>query len=486
MSYRARVLSRRELGLGLAPLAFIGVWLAPLGLEGPAHRLAALFAAVVVLWVSEALPIAATALMIGPGLVILDIADKRAAFAPYADPLLFLFVGGFFIAKAMTRHGLDRRIAVGLIRSPLVAGRPKRVRMAFLGTGLLLSMWISNTATTAILVPILIGSYTATKELSAGEPVLDEGGRGGLLSVAYACSIGGLGTLVGSPPNLIAARFLDEHLEGGFGFLDWMKIGLPTAVLIVVAIYLYSLRVAPPGASQVKVEADRRPWSKGEKVTALAFLLAVSGWMVPPLLKAAGFELGAQLARLLPGGVVAVAAASVLFLFHAEDERSVLPWRDHEGPDAAGIDWGIIMLFGGGIALGQQMLETGLAAEISGFVLSATGIEGLWPLVILVTVFTVFFTEIASNTASANMLVPLVLEMASELEVPMAPPTLAVGLAASCAFMLPIATGPNAIVFGTGHVPLPTMMRTGLVLNVVSALLIVGILAVLSPVFGWS
>ena len=486
-----RLPSRRELGLALAPLAFAAVWLAPLGLEGPAHRLAALFAAIVVLWVTEALPIAATALMIGPGLVILDITDKVSAFAPYADPLLFLFVGGFFIARAMTRHGLDRRIAEGIIRSRWVRGRPLRVRLALLGTGLLLSMWISNTATTAILVPILLGAYVGQREdgVAPADEELAPGARAGLLAVAYACSIGGLGTLVGSPPNLIAARFLSERVEGGFGFLDWMKVGLPTAILIVGAIYLVSLRGGAPGAAVVAAGSRARartPWSKGEKVTALAFALAVLGWMVPPLLKAAGFTLGATLARLLPGGVVAVAAASVLFLFHDDEGRTVLPWRDLDRPDAAGIDWGIIMLFGGGIALGKQMLDTGLAAEISQSVLGATCIETLWPLVILVTVFTIFFTEIASNTAAANMLVPLVLEMASELQVPVAPPTLAVGLAASAAFMLPIATGPNAIVFGTGQIPLPMMMRTGLVLNFVSAVIIVGVLALLSPLLGWS
>lgn len=467
--------------MALAPAALLVLWLAPLPLEPEAHRLAAIFAAVVIAWVTEALPIPVTALLIAPAMVLAGVTDAKTAFAPYADPLLFLFVGGFFIAKAMTRHGLDRRIAKALVSVPGVAGRPRRVRLAFMVAGLLLSMWISNTATTAILLPILIGTF-GSKSDAKGE-------AGGILAVAYACSIGGLGTLVGSPPNLITARFLDSLPGVEFGFVEWMMLGLPSALVMMLFAYGLSLVQAPlpatdaHGTTESKgddLPVSRRPWNRGEYFTALAFALAVLGWIVPGVWKATGSELGRAVASALPGGAVALLAASVLFAGRDEKGERVLPWQE-----AAHIDWGIIMLFGGGISLGTQMFDTGLAAALSRGFVAATGIEGLWTLTALVTVFTIFFTEVCSNTASANMLVPLVVAVANELEVSPLPPALAVGLAASCAFMLPIATGPNAIAFGTGRIPLPTMMRSGWWLNVACAFGVFLLLRLLLPLYGW-
>ncbi|MEO0322806.1 MAG: DASS family sodium-coupled anion symporter [Myxococcota bacterium] len=459
---------RRRAGLVMAPLAFVSLHVAPLGLAPEAQAMAALFSAVVIAWVTEVIPIAATALLVGPGLVASGICDARTAFASYADPLLFLFVGGFFIARAMMRHGLDRRLALAFAGAGWVRGQPRAIRFAFLLAGVVLSMWVSNTATTAILAPILLGTFAG--------PSTDEERQGGLLTLAYGCSVGGLGTLVGSPPNLITARFLGEARGTDFGFIEWMKVGLPAALLMALLVYFVSLRLLPPGEGARDVERETRPWSRGERVTALAFALAVVGWMAPGLLKSAGFEAGRALSAALPGGAVALLASLPLFLFDDDDRRPVLPWDD-----AARIDWGIIMLFGGGIALGTQMFATGLAAVLAQGFVAATGVEGMWTLTVLVTVFTIFFTEVCSNTASANMLVPLVLAICVELDVDPTAPALGVGLAASCAFMLPIATGPNAIVFGTGLVPLPTMMRKGAVLNLLGALLIVALLRVVVP-----
>lgn len=458
-----------RLGRLLAPAVFAAIWWAPLDLETPAHRLAAIFGAVIVLWITEALPIAVTALLVAPAMIVTGVCDARTAFAPYADPLLFLFVGGFFIARAMARHGLDRRIAAAIVGAPWVGARPRRIRLAFMLAGVLLSMWISNTATTAILLPILVGTFS--------ERTPPEAAEGNVLAMAYACSVGGLGTLVGSPPNLITARLLSETgVE--FGFVRWMTFGLPAALLLTAVTYLVLGHLAPTPAGETPVEvevAERGPWSRGERVTALAFALAVVGWMVPGLLKAAGLELGATLAAALPGGAVALLAASVLFALTDEEGERVLPWSD-----ATQIDWGIIMLFGGGISLGSQMVETGLAEAIGRGFIAATGIESLFALTVTVTVFTIFFTEACSNTASANMIVPLVLGVAVQLGVDPVPPALAVGLAASCAFMLPIATGPNAIAYGSGLVRPRTMMRVGFALNLVCAAVIVGLVTLLA------
>jgi len=468
--------SRTLAGAILAPTLFLLLWFAPLGLQAPAHRLAAIFAAVIVMWVTEVVPISVTALLIAPAMVVTGVTDAKSAFAPYADPLLFLFVGGFMIARSMTRHGLDRRLALSMVSMPGVRGAPARVRLAFMATGLVLSMWISNTATTAILLPILIGLL----DRAQGPTHDDASGTGGILAVAYGSSIGGLGTPVGSPPNLIAMGFLrDAGYE--LSFFDWVKIGLPTAVLMLLATFLLFQRRFPPVASGVDHEPIAPAWSRGEKVTLLSFGLAVLGWMLPGILKALSVPGAGEISKALPGGAVAILAASVLFFFRDPQRRSrVLPWSD-----AARIDWGIIMLFGGGISMGRQMFDTGLAEALSKLFVETTGVSELWTFTALVAVFTIFFTETCSNTATSNMLSPLVIAVASELGVSPFPPVLAVGLAASCAFMLPIATGPNAIAYGTGRVEQSTMIRTGFWLNLVAVVVILILLRLLCPLYGW-
>jgi sodium-dependent dicarboxylate transporter 2/3/5 len=459
-----------------APALAVAIALAPLDLPENAHRLAAIFVAVILLWVTEAIPIAVTALLIAPLMVVAGITDAETAFAPYADPLLFLFVGGFMIANSMTRHGLDRRIALGLLSVPFIAGVPSRVRAAFMVVAVLISMWISNTATAAILVPIFIG-LTDEQE----DPAAKRSATGGLLAIAYAASIGGLGTPVGSPPNLIAMRFL-ERAGHRLSFFDWVKLGLPTALLLTFAVYLLFQRRSPAtlgGAVLAKGEAP--PWSRGELVTAVAFAAAVVGWMAPGVMEALGLPEARTVNALLPGGAVAMFAASILYVVpDAGAKERVLPWRE-----GVKIDWGIIMLFGGGISLGTQLFDTGLAEAISRGFVAVTGVDDLWTLTAFVTVFTIFFTETCSNTATANMLAPLVIAVATELEVSPLPPVLAVGLAASCAFMLPIATGPNAVIYGTGRVPQIEMIKAGFWLNVVATILILILLRLLCPLYGW-
>ena len=507
----AALRTRRGLGLLLAPLAFVVLWWAPIAvLTSQAHRLAAIFGAVVILWTTEALPIAATALLIAPAMVAAGVCGAEVAFAPYADPLLFLFVGGFFIAAAMARHGLDRRIAASLLAIRGVGKSALRVRLAFMAVGALLSMWISNTATTAILAPILIGTFfgmgstgfsgSTTSTDSSAAPSSEAPRRtGSLLAVAYACSIGGMGTLVGSPPNGITARLL-EAAGHDFGFVQWMMVGVPTALVCLTLVFFLTAKLAPaialtrpidtlPAEPTIRTDASdavapgsshASAWTRGERVVAAAFGLAVVGWMVPGILETAGVPGGAELSDALPGGVVALFASAVLFVFQDQKGELVLPWRD-----AGRIDWGIIMLFGGGLSLGQQMLDTGLADAVARAFVTSTGVTHVWALTALVAVATLYFTEVCSNTASANILVPIVIAIAQEAGVSPLAPALAVGLAASCAFMLPIATGPNAIVYGTGQVTLPEMMRLGFWLNLVCALAIVLLLWLLLPLYGW-
>ena len=461
-----------------APLVFVALWLAPLPLETSAHRLAAIFAAVVLLWVTEVVPIAATALLIAPLLVVCDVAAPKDAFKHYADPLLYLFVGGFMIAEAMRKHGLDRRIAKSIVGSRWVRGVPRRGRVALLVAGVLISMWISNTAATAMLLPICLGMVGPARPE-------DRGAAGTLLVVAHSSSIGGLGTLVGSPPNLITVRLL---AEGGvtLGFLEWMAVGLPAALLLLGALFLiveWLLPAPPPDAEHPDAASlfddVPRAWTRGELVTAVAFGLAVIGWTVPGIASLFVAE-AAPLKRLLDPGVVAVLAASVLFF--APDGRGarVLRWSE-----AVRIDWGIILLFGGGIALGTQLVDTGLAAVMSEAFVASTGVADVWTLTAVAIVATIALSELCSNTATATMLVPLVIAVTAELGVSPIAPVLAVGLAASVGFMLPIATGPNALVYGTGRVSQMQMMRVGLALDVAGGVIVFAIVRVLCPLLGW-
>jgi sodium-dependent dicarboxylate transporter 2/3/5 len=405
-------------------------------------------------------------------MVVVGVTDSKTAFAPYADPLIFLFIGGFFIARAMTRHGLDRRLAQSLMQFPLVRGSPVRIRIAFMISAVMLSMWISNTATAAILIPILLGTL----------PDAHEGNSGSVLAVAYASSVGGMGTLIGSPPSYITVRFLQEQAGIEIDFLQWMGIGIPAALSLALVVGFVLQWLAPPPPVET-VEVRVTPaWSRGEIVTAICFGLAVAGWTIPGIMRAVDAPNAEAVATALPIGAVAILAATPLFLILDQDKTTpVLPWND-----AVRIDWGLILLFGGGLSLGAQMFDTGLASAMSHWFLSITGIDSLWGLTAAMIFFTVFFTEACSNTASSNMIVPLAIAAALELGVSPLLPALAVGLAASCAFMLPIATGPNAVAYGQGLIDLRQMMRIGFVLNIVAALTLLAVLRFLSIAYGWA
>ncbi len=453
-----------------APAAFLALWFAPLPLPVSAHRLAAIAGAVLIAWVTEVVPLPVTALALAPLLVMTGVSPAKKAFASFADPILFLFVGSFFVARAMQRHGLDRRLAEGIASMPLVAGRPARLRAAVGLSAMAVSMWMSNTGTTAILIPVLLGMIAGARGSFAG---------GSVLMLAHASTTGGLATLVGTPPNAIAARIL-AGAGIKLGFLDWMKVGLPAALLLTASTYALIAWQLPAGEHRLAVvQRERRPWSRAELITALSFGLAIVGWVLPEVLSLLGAEW--ELATRLEPGAVAIAASSILFMVPAKrgGER-VLTWSD-----AVKIEWGLILLFGGGIALGEAMFETGLAKSLGESFLAATHVGGLWSLTAAALVLAIVLTEICSNTAAANMLLPLVIGAAQQLQVSPIPPALAVGLGASCGFALPVATGSNAIAYGTGLVSPSAMIRVGLWLDVIGGVVIFAVLRVMCPLLGW-
>ncbi|MBC7173888.1 MAG: anion permease, partial [Polyangiaceae bacterium] len=361
------MLDRRTVGAALAPLAFIGLLAAPLQLEPRAHRLVAIFAAVMIAWVCEVVPIAVTALAIGPLLVVMDVTDAATAFRYYGDPLLFLFIGGFMLAEAMRRHGLDRRFAHAVVSLPFVRGSAWRTQVAIVCAAALMSMWISNTATCAIFVPLLLGTSGLAKlpkEGASRDPA-----TGPLLALAYVCSTGGLGTPLGSPPNLITIRLL-ESAGVQLGFVEWLAIGVPSAIVLSIVAAVITMRNGrgdEPVDGEQLVEPSAR-WSRGERVTAVCFAAAVIGWALPAVVEATGASIAGALNRSMHVGAVAILACIPLFVLRDPSRRdtatgempSMLPWSS-----AVKIDWGVILLFGGGISLGTQLEETGLAGAIA-------------------------------------------------------------------------------------------------------------------------
>ncbi|MGE0454148.1 MAG: DASS family sodium-coupled anion symporter [Vicinamibacteria bacterium] len=474
--------ARRKVGIWLGPLVGLGLLLAPTGLEAPAHRLLAVTGLVMTWWVSEAIPLAVTALLAPTLAVLLGVAPARSAFAAFGDPVIFLFLGSFLIAEALSVHGLDRRIALAILSRESVARSPLRMRLAVGFVTAALSMWISNTATTAMMLPIVLGLLRAFEAAGSKEPP-----RGMLLILTVSASLGGLATPVGTPPNLIGLGFLERVAGRSIDFLSFMAMGVPLALALMGVLFVVVLKLVPPARATdlrayVRQERAALPeWGEGQSACATAFGLAVFLWLLPGLTTLLGASAPSPLlalAGVLDESVVALLAAAVLFVWPVGQGRA-LNWGH-----AANIDWGTLMLFGGGLSLGKLMFDTGLAKTLGQAALRATGVESLWGLTALVLLATIVLTETTSNAATVNMLAPLVLSLAQELGVAQTPPLLAVCFGASMAFMFPMGTPPNAIVYGTGLVPLTSMMKVGLIVDALSYFVILAMLWLLCPLLG--
>jgi len=471
---------RRTAGLFLGPAVFLLVLVLPSDLPVEAHRLAAVFALVVVFWVSEAIPLAATALL-GPALaVVLGVAPAKSAFASFGHPIIFLFMGSFLISGAMIAHGLDRRIALFVLSRAWVGNSPTRILLAFGAIAAFLSMWMSNTATTAMMLPIGLGVLRTLSDRGPATRVGDWPYATGLmLMIAFSCNVGGIATPVGSPPNLIAIGLIEEILGKSISFFEWMSFGLPIAVALFGFLYfllrwMFAARLASIEGA-VEVIRDERaalgPWSNGERVALGSFLVAVTLWTLPGLASVAlgsASPVAQGLKAVLPEGVSAILAASLLFMVPVDwkARRFALDWKQ-----ATRIDWGTILLFGGGLSLGGMAFKSGLAAALG------SGIEGFsvgLPLA-LIALLALFagdlMTEVMSNTATANLLIPIFLALAASTGEPSILPALAATLGCSLAFCFPVATPPNAIVYGSGHIRLPQMIRAGIVLDLGCGLL---------------
>lgn len=402
-----------------------------------------------ILWLTEAIHITATAILVPMLAIFIGIPeyDTKKALTSFADPIIFVFFGGFALAAAMHVQKLDRKIAFGLVS--LAGGHLGRAIVMIFAVTAFLSMWISNTATAAMMLPLAIGLLShvdASKDRNTFIFVL--------LGIAYSASIGGIGALVGSPPNGIAAK------ELGLDFMGWMKFGLPVMLVsLPVLLGTMYLILRPNLSHKVNLVHEDIPWTLPRVLTIVVFAVTAISWIF-------GKQLGEMFGFKSPDTVIALfAAVAVLML-------GLVSWKQVSD----NTDWGVLMLFGGGIALSGIMRDTGasavLAEQISGGLAGASAII----VILVVAAFIIFLTEFTSNTASAALLVPLFAPIGTALGLPPEILVMVIGIGASCAFMMPVATPPNAIVMGTGHIKQGDMMKVGFFLNL-AAVAIVTIMA---------
>jgi sodium-dependent dicarboxylate transporter 2/3/5 len=476
---------RPTVGLFAGPAILATLLLFPIsGLDPPAARLAAVIAWVVIWWITEPVPLPLTAVL-GPAVaVVCGVQSAKAMFAAFGNPIIFLFLGSFLIAEAMTTHGLDRRIALALLGSRFVGASASRILTGFALLGAALSMWLSNTATTAMLYPIALGVLVALTQIADQADSASTGRAsysvGLLLACAYGSSIGGVGTPVGTPPNLIVIGQLEKLAGVRVSFFDWMLVAAPAAAVMIVLTAIYLNRRFPAPMSDdrrtaeyiVRERAKLGTLTRAQINVIVAFMTAVALWVLPGLLDVAlgrDSPVSRWCSTALHESVVAVLAAGLLFVLPVDwtRRRFTLTWTD-----AVRIDWGTLLLFGGGLALGGAMFETGLADAIGRALISATGARSTLALTLLFTVFSIYFTEITSNTAAATMLAPLAIAAACSAGADPVAPAIGCALGCSMAFMLPVATPPNAIVYGSGRVGIADMIRTGFWLNLIAAIVI--------------
>ncbi len=476
--------ARLERGLKTAGL-FAGPALAlvvflwnPGGHPPEARRLLAILALTIAWWITEAIPLPATALVASALAIAAGVAPARQVLAPYADPVIFLFLGSFLLAEAVGRYGLDVRIASWILGLPVFA-RTAPGRMAAFGTAsAAISTVLSNTATAALMTPIALG---ALGEKGEGRPRRADSGL--LLMIAYGASIGGMATLIGTPPNLLVAGFLERLAGVRVTFTGWLAFGLPIATtLLVVSLALTRFTLGrglsqalgpemarPPAGGSEDEARERRA---GARWTVLAFSLALALWLAPSLAQGVlGREhpVTATLGKHFPEAGVALLCATLLFLAPVSwrKRRFALSWADGQR-----VNWGVLMLFGGGLSLGTLGEATGIAKWAGEGVVSSGLATSPESFMLLAIVAAITVSEFASNTASATLLVPIVIAAAREAGFDPVPPALAAGLASTCGFVFPVSTPPNAIVFGTGRVPLTRMIRAGLLLDVACVLVV--------------
>jgi solute carrier family 13 (sodium-dependent dicarboxylate transporter), member 2/3/5 len=497
---------RRTVGLFLGPVAFAIVLLAPFDLEPNQHRLAAILALVVVWWVTEAIPIPVTALL-GVALVALleatptppeGDAATDVVFSAFADDTVFLFIGSFILAEAMVVHGLHRRLAYRVLAMKAVGGSTYRIILAFGLIGAVTSPVMSNTAAAAMMLPIALGVVGVVGGMVArqleGEHDVEKlrFGAALMLVITYGITVGGLLLPIGSPPNLIGRDLLESETGEPITFVEWFGMALPIVIIMFVAVIVIVMLMNRPevkhadGVEEHVAEerAKLGPLSRGEKNTLLVLAFALVGWFLPGLVGlVAGDDSDAyvQVGEAANEGIVALVAAGLLFLLPVDwkQRKFTLNWNQ-----ATRIDWGTILLFGGGIVLGAMLSETGLAERIGTSISDGLGVSDVFGITVVIVIIAVLISETTSNTASAAIVVPIAISIAAAANVNPTIPALAAIFAANYGFMLPVSTPPNAIVYSSGLLPITRMLKAGVVFDIIGAVLCIAGVTVMANVVG--
>ncbi len=469
---------RLRIGLVLGPLLFCLLLFIPIGsLTPPAHRLLAVMGLVITLWITEAAPLAVTALL-GPALcVFLGIGGMKDVFRGFADPIIFLFLGGFLLAEAMLHHGLNRRVAYSILNRKWINRSPARLIAGFGLATALISLWVSNTATAAMMFPIALAVLKETDTSPRFGAFL-------MLMIAFSASIGGFGTPIGTPPNLIGLGIIRSRLDVQITFFQWMAFGLPIVLLLMVmliGVFGWNCSERSNSSSSRHSTGTLGPLTPGERNVLIAFMLTVFMWITPgaiALTNGTEDPVFKWFNAHLPESTAALFGALLLFFLpvNLREARFTLSWRE-----ARNVDWGVILLFGGGLALGELMFSTGLAKWFGEGLAQLFGATSLLGLVMLFAILGVVMSNTTSNTASAAMTVPVAIAVAESAGVPALQPALAACLGSSLGNMLPVSTPPNALVYGSGFVPLLQMVRFGLILDLLGIVTVVAVVMWLVP-----
>lgn len=465
------------IGLILGPLLFILTlfFFSPEGLSSEGLAILASTIWIAIWWMTEAIPIPATSLL---PIVLFPMAgglDIDATTSAYGSDTIFLFMGGFVIALAMEKWNLHKRIALTIIS--LIGTNTDRIILGFMVATGFLSMWISNTATAMMMVPIGLAIIYQISDALKDKPEIDTSkenfafGKALMLGIAYSASIGGIATIIGTPPNTLLAAAIKDLYGFELSFAKWMLFGVPLAWIFIIIVWFYLVKIAfplkikkiPGGKSVIQSEKKKLgSASYEEKAVFVVFILAAFAWITRT------FILNEFVNPNIKDATIAIMAALVLFIIPSKNVKGghLIDWET-----AVKLPWGILLLFGGGLSIAAGFTESGLSNWIGS---QLSGLEGMNILVVIAVVaaLVIFLTEITSNTATASMMFPIMASLAIALGIHPFAVMVAAAVAASCAFMLPVATPPNAVVFGSGYLRIPDMAKAGFALNIIGVILV--------------
>ena len=481
---------RKMTGAVLGPLCAIILWLMPIdGLSEQAHHLLAVMSLIAIWWITEPIAIPLTSVL-GPTLcVILGIVPIKDAYEQFANPMIFLFMGGFLLAKGMMVNGLDKRIAYGIMSMKWVGDSPRRIFLAIGLACILCSGWVSNTATAAMMFPISLGLLEAIREMMAENgKTIDlknyKYATGLMLMTAYACSIGGVMTPIGTPPNIIMIGFLQELAPQApeISFFQWMIWGTVAMILYFIIASVVLWRLFPADVDHIKGAKEfiqksvdsLGEWTRAQKNTMIAFSTAFVLWVAPSVLGIM-YDVDSDVMKFydshFPEAIAAMIGGLMLFFLpvNVKTGEMTMTWKD----GIEGIEWGTLLLFGGGLAMGSMMYDTGLSAWIGNGLKEALGNNpSEWLFVGVFCVTALIMSELTSHTASTNLMAPIAIGAALSLGFSPIPVAIGIALASSLGFMMPVSTPPNAIVYASGYVPITKMIKSGFIIDLIGISLV--------------